>query len=76
MTYSLVGSGNVDKAAIFNVEGTSVWASTTGFTVSFSTPYGPHRNQGQHMIGASTTIKDLMRRHASKSTKLAADVGS
>ncbi|KAL8755549.1 MAG: hypothetical protein Q9199_003566 [Rusavskia elegans] len=31
---SLVGTGNVDKAAIFNSEGTSVWASSPGFTVA------------------------------------------
>ncbi|KAI9818690.1 MAG: profilin, required for normal timing of actin polymerization in response to thermal stress [Thelocarpon impressellum] len=31
---SLVGSGNLDKAAIFNSEGTSVWASSAGFKVS------------------------------------------
>jgi len=31
---SLVGTGNIDKAAIFNSEGTSVWASSPGFTVS------------------------------------------
>ncbi|KAL1311304.1 hypothetical protein AAFC00_001485 [Neodothiora populina] len=31
---SLVGTGNVDKAAIFNSEGNSVWATTAGFTVS------------------------------------------
>ncbi|KAL8774559.1 MAG: hypothetical protein Q9209_000932 [Squamulea sp. 1 TL-2023] len=30
---SLVATGNVDKAAIFNSEGTSVWASSPGFTV-------------------------------------------
>ena len=30
---SLVGTGNVDKAAIFNSEGNSVWATTAGFTV-------------------------------------------
>ena len=30
---SLVGSGNIDKAAIFNTEGTSVWASSQGFEV-------------------------------------------
>jgi len=30
---SLVDSGNIDKAAIFNVEGTSVWASSKGFEV-------------------------------------------
>ncbi|KAL2046675.1 hypothetical protein ABVK25_011647 [Lepraria finkii] len=30
---SLVGSGDVDKAAIFNVEGTSVWASSPDFKV-------------------------------------------
>ncbi|KAF2167679.1 hypothetical protein M409DRAFT_65812 [Zasmidium cellare ATCC 36951] len=29
----LVGTGNVDKAAIFNNEGTSVWATSAGFTV-------------------------------------------
>ena len=31
---SLVGTGNVDKAAIFNAEGNSVWATSAGFTVS------------------------------------------
>ncbi|KAL8715013.1 MAG: hypothetical protein Q9220_000970 [cf. Caloplaca sp. 1 TL-2023] len=30
---SLVATGNIDKAAIFNSEGTSVWASSPGFTV-------------------------------------------
>ncbi|KAI9736343.1 MAG: profilin, required for normal timing of actin polymerization in response to thermal stress [Cirrosporium novae-zelandiae] len=33
---SLVGTGNVDKAAIFNSEGTSVWASSPGFVVEKS----------------------------------------
>ncbi|KAL8985788.1 MAG: hypothetical protein Q9205_000585 [Flavoplaca limonia] len=31
---SLVASGNIDKAAIFNSEGTSVWASSPSFTVA------------------------------------------
>ncbi|CAO1598559.1 MAG: hypothetical protein LQ349_006276 [Xanthoria aureola] len=31
---SLVSSGNIDKAAIFNSEGSSVWASSPGFTVA------------------------------------------
>ncbi|KAF2766460.1 profilin [Teratosphaeria nubilosa] len=31
---SLVGTGNIDKAAIFNSEGNSVWATSAGFTVS------------------------------------------
>ncbi|KAL8762887.1 MAG: hypothetical protein Q9184_001183 [Pyrenodesmia sp. 2 TL-2023] len=31
---SLVATGNIDKAAIFNTEGTSVWASSSGFTVA------------------------------------------
>ncbi|CAF9919582.1 MAG: profilin, required for normal timing of actin polymerization in response to thermal stress [Alectoria fallacina] len=31
---SLVGTGNLDRAAIFNTHGTSVWASTHGFAVS------------------------------------------
>ncbi|KAK5014269.1 profilin II [Cryomyces antarcticus] len=31
---SLVGSGNLDKAAIFDCEGINVWASSAGFTVS------------------------------------------
>ncbi|MCJ1449876.1 profilin, required for normal timing of actin polymerization in response to thermal stress [Mycoblastus sanguinarius] len=31
---SLVGTRNVDKAAIFNSEGTSAWASSTGFHIS------------------------------------------
>ncbi|KAK5938969.1 profilin, required for normal timing of actin polymerization in response to thermal stress [Knufia obscura] len=31
---SLVGTGTVDKAAIFNAEGTSVWATSAGFQVS------------------------------------------
>ncbi|KAL8849315.1 MAG: hypothetical protein Q9221_005725, partial [Calogaya cf. arnoldii] len=30
----LVATGNIDKAAIFNSEGNSVWASSSGFTVS------------------------------------------
>ena len=30
---SLVATGNLDKAAIFNAEGNSVWASSPGFTV-------------------------------------------
>ncbi|CAD0031351.1 unnamed protein product, partial [Aureobasidium pullulans] len=33
-TYSLIGTGNIDKAAIFNSEGNSVWATSAGFTVS------------------------------------------
>ncbi|KAI9786246.1 MAG: profilin, required for normal timing of actin polymerization in response to thermal stress [Geoglossum umbratile] len=31
---SLVGTGKLDRAAIFNTEGTSVWASSPGFMVS------------------------------------------
>jgi len=31
---SLVGSGNVDKAAIVSAAGDSVWASSAGFSVS------------------------------------------
>lgn len=31
---SLVGTGNVDRAAIFNSEGNSVWATSPAFTVS------------------------------------------
>ncbi|KAI9681506.1 MAG: profilin, required for normal timing of actin polymerization in response to thermal stress [Caeruleum heppii] len=31
---SLVGTGNLDRAAILNAEGTSVWASSKGFTVA------------------------------------------
>ena len=31
--HSLVGTGLLDKAAIFNTQGTSVWASSPGFTV-------------------------------------------
>ncbi|MCJ1482500.1 profilin, required for normal timing of actin polymerization in response to thermal stress [Schaereria dolodes] len=30
---SLVGTGQLDKAAIFNAEGTSVWAASSGFNV-------------------------------------------
>jgi len=37
---SLVDSGNIDKAAIFNAEGTSVWASSKGFEVC--QPYIEH----------------------------------
>ncbi|CAD0114403.1 unnamed protein product, partial [Aureobasidium uvarum] len=29
---SLIGTGNIDKAAIFNSEGNSVWATSAGFT--------------------------------------------
>ncbi|PGH11960.1 hypothetical protein AJ80_06926 [Polytolypa hystricis UAMH7299] len=32
--HSLVGSGFVDKAAIFDNKGASVWATSQGFTVS------------------------------------------
>ena len=35
---SLVGTRNVDKAAIFNSEGTSAWASSTGFHVRWESP--------------------------------------
>ncbi|KAI9887642.1 MAG: profilin, required for normal timing of actin polymerization in response to thermal stress [Watsoniomyces obsoletus] len=31
---SLVGSGNLDKAAIFDSEGKSAWATSPGFTVA------------------------------------------
>ncbi|KAJ9632152.1 profilin, required for normal timing of actin polymerization in response to thermal stress [Taxawa tesnikishii (nom. ined.)] len=31
---SLVGTGNLDKAAIFSAAGDSVWASTSGFSVA------------------------------------------
>jgi len=31
---SLVGSGHLDKAAIFSAAGDSVWATTPGFTIS------------------------------------------
>ncbi|KAI9760132.1 MAG: hypothetical protein M4579_001852 [Chaenotheca gracillima] len=31
---SLVATGNLDKAAIFNSEGTSVWAASPGFNVA------------------------------------------
>jgi len=31
---SLVGTGNLDRAAIFNSEGTSVWATSSGFNVT------------------------------------------
>ena len=58
MICSLVGSGNIDKAAIFNVEGTSVWASTTGFTVSFRNLYKRHSNQAHHDVCASTAVED------------------
>ena len=37
---SLVGTGNVDKAAIFNKEGSSVWATSQGFTVRRSPDLG------------------------------------
>jgi len=31
---SLVGSGHVDKGAIYSIKGDSVWAASTGFSVS------------------------------------------
>lgn len=31
--FSLVATGNLDKGAIFNAEGTSAWAASPGFTV-------------------------------------------
>ena len=74
MLCSLVGSGNIDKAAIFNVEGTSVWASTTGFAVSLPTLYRQRKNQGFHDICAdicaSTTIEDAMRHQGRKINKV------
>lgn len=33
LSRSLVATGNVDQAAIFNDEGSSVWAASPGFTV-------------------------------------------
>jgi hypothetical protein len=36
--HSLIGTGNVDKAAIFNSEGNSVWATSAGFTVRHLPP--------------------------------------
>ena len=70
MLCSLVGSGNIDKAAIFNVEGTSVWANTTGFAVSFPTLYRQRKNQGSHDICASTSIEDAMRHQGRKIKKV------
>lgn len=32
--YSLVGTGHVDKAAIFSADGKGVWATSSGFQVS------------------------------------------
>lgn len=57
---SLVASGNIDKAAIFNAEGTSVWASSKGFEVC--QPYIGH-DFGGHGLG--------MRMHSRR-----ADLGS
>ncbi|KAF3898440.1 Profilin [Trichophyton interdigitale] len=34
LTLSLVGSGNIDQAAIFDKDGTSAWATSPGFKVS------------------------------------------
>ncbi|KAI9832705.1 MAG: profilin, required for normal timing of actin polymerization in response to thermal stress [Phylliscum demangeonii] len=38
---SLIGTGNLDKAAIFDATGTSVWAASAGFTVRT----GPSRGE-------------------------------
>ena len=37
--YSLVGSGQVDKAAIVSAAGDSVWAQSTGFDVCLTPPF-------------------------------------
>jgi hypothetical protein len=37
---SLVGSGHLDKAAIFSAAGDSTWASSAGFTVCLF-PFAP-----------------------------------
>lgn len=39
---SLIGTGNIDKAAIFNSEGNSVWATSAGFTVRSPHPTAEH----------------------------------
>lgn len=39
---SLIGTGNIDKAAIFNSEGNSVWATSAGFTVRPPYPIAEH----------------------------------
>lgn len=41
-TSSLIGTGNIDKAAIFNSEGNSVWATSAGFTVRPPYPTAEH----------------------------------
>jgi len=56
---SLVGTGHVDKAAIFNAEGTSVWASSPNFKV---TP-----QEMQEVVGA---YKDTSTPKAVQSTGL------
>ncbi|ERF76769.1 hypothetical protein EPUS_02308 [Endocarpon pusillum Z07020] len=40
---SLVGTGHVDKAAIFNTEGTSCWATSKDFKPSSTPPANLHR---------------------------------
>ena len=50
---SLVATQTVDKAAIFNKEGTSVWASTPHFDVSIQTHSGTRaRPDGSRQIGS------------------------
>jgi hypothetical protein len=36
MGYSLVGSGHIDKGAIYSIKGDSVWATSPGFTVRWT----------------------------------------
>ena len=35
MDDSMIGSGHVDKGAIYSIKGDSVWATSAGFSVCF-----------------------------------------
>jgi hypothetical protein len=38
LPYSLVGTGNIDKAIICDIGGTTIWANTPGFSVRLDIP--------------------------------------
>ena len=47
--HSLVGTGHLDKAAIFNTEGTSVWATSSNFTVRSNSHFPETHPTGMRM---------------------------
>lgn len=58
-SYSLLGSGFVDKAAIYNTEGNSRWAGSPGFSVrSFHITIPPYKEKGEKSLISYGDILD------------------